>query len=221
MEEKKTRKRFIKPALAGAAITLTLILLSAVLLPEYSALIVDSDSRFYQGKKIFLVGNTLLCIRDRESYKTRGQALGVLDPDYRLALIPVQRVKRIEIIPETPDDDRDISGIPGKFIGGYRIVASGHKGILNLFISKGKLYGSVKFPQWGNGVWESLKYIRISNNRINFTRSITTAKELRRIGAGSYFVQRYSGTYAQNGKVIKGIYTVRGTRNQWEAVRIR
>jgi hypothetical protein len=221
MNEKKSIKRFIKPALAVTGSVLILIALLTAFVPEYSVLIMDSHSKFYRGKKIFLMGNTLICIRDRGSYKTRREALEVLDPDYRLALIPVHKVKRIEIIPESPDDDQDISGIPGKFIGGYRIVASGHKGILNLFVSKGKLYGSVKFPEWGKGVWEYLKYIRISNNRITFTRSITTAKELRRIGAQSYFIQRYSGTYSQNGKVIKGIYTVRSTRNQWEAVRIR
>ncbi len=221
MKGKKTIRRFIKPALIVTAALLVLMALSAALLPGYSVLIVDSDSKFYRGKKILLIGNTLFCIRDSESHGTRRQALEVPDPDYTLALIPVREVKRIEIIPETPDDETGISGIPGKFIGGYRIVASGHKGILNLFVSKGKLYGSVKFPEWKNGVWEYLKYIRISSNRITFTRSITTAKELKRTGSGSYFTQNYSGTYEQNGKVIKGFYTVGGIRKQWEAVRIR
>jgi hypothetical protein len=221
MEDKKTLKRFIKPALAITAAVLLLTALFAAFLPDYSVLVTGSDSRFYRGKKILLFGNTLICIRDSESHRTRRDALGVLDPDYTLALIPVNEVKRIEIVWESPAEDQDLSGIPGKYIGGYRIVASGHKGVLNLFVSKGKLYGSVKFPEWGNGVWEYLKYIRISNKRITFTRSITTAKELKRTGAGSYFIQRYSGSYTRNGKVIKGIYTVRGTRNQWEAVRIR
>jgi hypothetical protein len=221
MDNKKTIKRFVKPALAATAAVLLLTALFAALLPDYSVLIAGSDSRFFRGKKILLFGNTLICIRDSESYRTRREALGVLDPDYRLALIPVNKVKRIEILWESSTEDRDLSGIPGKYIGGYRIVASGHKGVLNLFVSKGKLYGSLKFPEWGNGVWEYLKYIRISNNRITFTRSITTAKELKRIGASSYFIQRYSGAYTQNGKKIKGTYTVRGTRNRWEAVRIR
>ncbi len=221
MDKKKTIKSLIKPALAVIALILMTTALVTALLPEYSVLIVDSGSRYARGKKILLIGNTLICIRDSESYRTRNEALGVLDPDYTLSLIPVHTLRRIEIIPESSDEDQDISGIPGKYIGGYRIVASGHKGILNLFVSRGRLYGSVKFPQWKNGVWEYLQYIRIGNNRISFTRSITTAKELKRTGADAYFTQRYSGTYSQEGKVIKGFYTVSGLRKQWEAVRIR
>ena len=106
-------------------------------------------------------------------------------------------------------------------LGTYKINVAGHEGYLYLKQKNNRLYGGVKFPNWANGVYEPLKNIKIEKNRIYFTRSATSIKEVRRIGASSYFTQTYSGTYYAKGREIKGFYKHSGAKHSWKAEKIK
>ncbi len=109
--------------------------------------------------------------------------------------------------------------VPPQYLGTYHINASGHEGILVLQVKDGKLYGSVRFPNWANGVWEPLKGVNIKNNTLLFTRSVTNEQERIKTGAREYFTQYYVGTYKDNGKKIIGFYKSRGAKYLFEAYR--
>ncbi|HXK66536.1 MAG TPA: hypothetical protein PK348_09735, partial [Spirochaetota bacterium] len=106
-----------------------------------------------------------------------------------------------------------------QYLGVYHINASGHEGILVLQVKDGVLYGSVRFPNWANGVWEPLKGVNIKNNTLWFTRSVTNEQERIKTGAREYFTQQYVGTYKDNGKKIIGFYKLRGAKYLFEAYR--
>lgn len=109
--------------------------------------------------------------------------------------------------------------VPPQYLGVYHINASGHEGILVLQVKDGVLNGSVRFPNWANGVWEPLKGVNIKNNTLWFTRSVTNEQERIKTGAREYFTQYYIGTYKDNGKKIIGFYKLRGAKYLFEAYR--
>jgi hypothetical protein len=92
---------------------------------------------------------------------------------------------------------------------------------MSLRAGGGSLYGTIRFPDWGRGATEYLRNVRIVGGKIYFTRSATTAKEIRRLGTTSYFTQEYSGEYFRSGNFIRGYYTVQGARKSWEAFKTK
>jgi len=91
----------------------------------------------------------------------------------------------------------------------------------NLFLRQGKTgpAGTMRFPKWGNGVNEHLRSLEIKGKEIRFVRSVTTAREMKRVGAPSMFVQRYRGEFGADGKSISGHFLRDGTRYSWSARR--
>ena len=219
MDEKKRRMFII-----AAAVTATLVLAFMGAFSRNEVLIRDDTGSYYRAQTRFMAGGLILCTRDRSGYTTRAEALRGASADTVLSLVSVKRVQLIELIgvpdPEGPGLAEWRPGLKD-CIGDYQINAAGNRGYLAIRAYGGSVYGTVRFPEWGRGATEYLKYMTIANGRISFTRSVTTKQELSRLGAPSFFVQAYSGEFLRSGGLIRGFYTVQGQRKSWEAVKIR
>ncbi len=212
-----------KNLLIAAAITVLFI--AVILIPlflawngSYSAVIKDENSRYYTARNVLIMGNLLMCTRDTVDHRTRYLAVNKPGEEFKTVFSNMKTIRLIEIIPEIEETTDDF---PPEYLGTYRINANGHIGYLLLQYKNNRLYGTLRFPKWAKGAYEPCKGIRISGNRIYFTRSVTNARELRRVGSNSYFTQRYSGTYYNNGRYIKGFFLRSGAKYMWEAVKIQ
>lgn len=184
-----------------------------------SAVVRDMENKYYTIKSFSIVGNTCIGLKSKESFQSRYRAIENLISDHGLSLISLDDISIIELIPK--EDTKTSEGVyPLQYLGLYKVNVTGHSGFLYLREEKGKLSGAIRFPRWGRGVNEYLKGIQIKKNQLFFIRSAKTIEELRRIGGNTYFVQRYMGTYYDNGKSIRGFYfNDRGEKNIWEGVR--
>ncbi len=220
MEEKKRRAFIIAATVTAAAIALVVL----AVFSRNDVLIRDDTGSYYRAQTRFMAGGLILCTRDRSGYATRAEALRGTSADTVLALVSVKHVQLIELIgvpdPEGPGLAEWSLGLKD-CVGDYQINAAGNRGYLAIRAYGGSIYGTVRFPEWGRGATEYLKYMTIANGRISFTRSVTTKQELSRLGAPSFFVQAYSGEFLRSGGLIRGFYTVQGQRKSWEAVKIR
>ncbi len=206
------------------AAVILLLLLSAFLIfnQSFTVLVRDTESRYYRAKKVALFGNSMLCMREPGDYPNRGKAMAGGDVSYRLSLVSLKTVAFIEIIPlpdDTPQVDTGPLGFPPHYLGTYRVNAAGNDGSLFIGIKNGYVYGFIRFPDWGKGVAEPMKGLRISGKRIQFVRSITSPKELNHTGANTYFSQQYYGEFTADGRGIQGFYLVSGQKKSWEAYR--
>jgi hypothetical protein len=216
----KKRRAFtiLLPLLGGIALTVLMILIMTVSARQ-NVLVKDAEGNFYRARSLIVAGPVVLCSRDPSCYQTRKAALDSASEERKLSAVSMKNIAFIEII--SAPDEGDGLGVwqPGlkDFIGDYVVNAAGNHGYLSLRASGGAVYGTIRFPDWGRGATEYLKGVRIAGGKIFFTRSVTTAQELKRVGANAYFTQQYSGEYYQSGKLIKGYYAVQGARKQWEA----
>ena len=183
---------------------------------SYNAFILLNNGNYVYGKNIIIINNSI----KGDISKQKSRSLLFLkkridkEMNFSYKSILLENVKRIEFNKKI----KDII-VPKRMLGLYKISASGHRGFLKIWKYKGRLYGSIRFPNWAKGVTEYLKGVHIKNNKLFFVRSITTSKELRRIGATSYFSQSYYGTYSNTGNFIKGFYVKKGAKFLWEATR--
>ena len=200
----------------------TLVVVLALLLVShsYSTLVLDRSSRYFRARTLFLFRNSMVCVKNDTYHDTRAKALGADDERTGLAIVSLDEIPLIEILPDE-EEKRDDGDLPIRHYGRYRINASGHNGYLYLSRKGNTVYGTIRFPEWGYGSYEKLKDIRVGANTISFTRSVTTVQEMRKTGAPAYFTQKYQGTYTIGGKVIKGQYKTSQGKFLWEAVRIK
>jgi hypothetical protein len=221
--DKKRVLTFAIPLITGMALLLV-VLLIVTASSKYDVLVKETDGGFYRARALFIAGNVLICSRDSSTFTTRKDAFQSKEQDKNLSLISMKQVEFIEVI-NRPDDSGPALGAwqPSlkDYVGDYTINAAGNHGYLALRAGGGYLYGSIRFPDWGRGATEYLKYVRLVNGKIYFTRSVTTPQELIRIGGNAYFVQQYSGEYLRSGNLIRGFYTIQGSRKTWEAVKNR
>jgi hypothetical protein len=142
---------------------------------------------------------------------------------YSFSILSLKELKLIEILQE--EEETEVIGegpVDIRYLGRFKIQLQGYTGKLRLYKNKDKISGTVQFPDWANGKVEYLKNIRISGDRISFTMSATTDAEVRRLGASSYFTQRFYGRYSEGGRYIKGhLINHRKERHQWDAERER
>lgn len=222
MPDKKRIKAMAIPLAIGIALSLA-VLIIMTLSAGYDVLVKDA-SGYYRARSLFIAGNVFFCSRDEASYPTKKQAIDSLAAGTDLSFISMKQVEFIEIVwrgDETGPALGEWQATLKDYIGDYQMNAAGNRGFLSLRASGSYVYGTVRFPDWGRGATEYLKNVRIAGGKIYFTRSATTAQELRRIGGNAYFVQQYSGEYLQSGRMIRGFYTVYGARKTWEAVKTR
>jgi len=113
-----------------------------------------------------------------------------------------------------PDDIEYLKGLSGAY---KIIIAEGFTGRLVLKIDKGSFTGTIQFDNWGNGLPEPLKDIRINREKIYFIRSIQTQEELKKFGSTRFFKQHFFGKILENGKRIKGYFIDSGVETAWRA----
>lgn len=216
---KKNRLLLTILLLAGGTSFLFLVLLSIfVTLKSRNAIILDNDSNYYTVKNVSVISNICIGLKSDETFRIKSKAVDSISSEHHFSIIPLTAISVIEFIPDDSISEKD--GVPVKYLGYYRVIVTGHHGQLFLKEEKGQLYGVIRFPNWGNGAYEYLKGVRVKDGWISFTRSATTSTEARRLGAGSFFVQRFNGNYYNNGNAIRGYYlNNRGEKNMWEGKR--
>jgi len=204
------KKIFIYSALfASGIVTAFIVLLIYGLSFTQNVIIQDVTKQYYHANRLVVFGGVAAGFISDSSKQNKD--LEKLPHAFKI--IPTGTIATIFLNPF------ESVYVPPQYLGVYHINASGHEGILALQVKDGVLYGSVRFPNWANGVWEPLKGITIKNNSIVFTRSVTTEQERIKTGAREYFTQYYVGTYKENGKKIIGFYKSRGAKYLFEAYR--
>ncbi|MBM9502288.1 hypothetical protein JWG44_18715 [Leptospira sp. 201903071] len=160
---------------------------------------VTYNGSFTQGTLVFLDQNTI---------KLR-------DPDQEISM---ETVEKIEFFPEeTPTTSAELSSNDKLFVGTYQLTVGPHKGVLQLFGGKnGRLYGNLKFSNWGKGKWELVGGPFIKGNQIQFVRSCSGVK-CSEIGSNVPFSQKYTGVL--EGRSISGTYRGNNSSGNWDAKR--
>jgi hypothetical protein len=221
----KTNK---KKKIIITAIIIFILLLAAIpvifaLTTSYTVLINSIGGKYYRARVLLLAGDSLFCLKDSREYDKRKPAIESGEPDFNFSVVPMAEVVYMEVIPDFnvtvySQEDGDI---PIKYLGKFKVDVAGNIGYLYLKKKDGKLYGTIRFPDWAKGVYEPLKSLWISKGKIGFIRSVDTPKEARYVGVTAYFIQEYYGDYVRKGNMIEGNYTSRGVKNQWRAYRVK
>ncbi|HOP62380.1 MAG TPA: hypothetical protein PK358_09615 [Spirochaetota bacterium] len=221
MTEKKRKSK-----IAFIILPVTVIIIFSALpalLTLFSAgdfIITDKNSHYARAKKLFICGSRIICLKGEEESRSKLELSDPEETSYSLSLIPLGEIRLIEILPDDSNSDDTAGTVNRRYLGTYKIRLQGYTGILRLRQNKDRITGTVRFPDWANGKTEYLKYIRIRGKKIYFTRSANSDREIRRLGANSYFTQKFSGTYSSSGRYIKGfLINHRKERHQWDAER--
>ncbi|MCX8124564.1 MAG: hypothetical protein N3F66_10435 [Spirochaetes bacterium] len=194
--------------IGGIIATLFALLVYSVSFTQ-NAVIQDVTKQYYHASRLVIFGNMAIGFISDSSVQNKN----LENLPHMLKVIPTGTIAQIYLNPF------ERIYVPPQYLGVYRINASGHEGFLVLQVKDGVLYGSVRFPNWANGVWEPLKGVTIKNNTLQFTRSVTTEQERIKTGAREYFTQYYVGTYKENGNKLIGFYKSRGAKYLFEAYR--
>ncbi len=143
------------------------------------------------------------------------KVLKITDPDQE---IPTDLVEKIEFLPEEKSSDSaELSANDKLFVGTYQLNVGPHKGTLQFFGGKnGKLYGVLRFSNWGKGKPESLGGVFVKGNQIQFVRSCAGIK-CSEIGSNVPFSQKYTGVL--EGRSISGTYRGNNSSGNWDAKR--
>lgn len=215
--QRKNRIAIIILSFLAAALLLVPVIRTAF--ASHSGLLLDTEGNYSMIKNFHLCGDTLVCRKSSFSSQKKETALADETGSFSLSVISTKKIKSIEFIQVQDDDSEEPAG-GHVLLGKFKINVQGHEGTLVLYEKEGKFYGTVRFPGWANGATEYLKNVKITGEKISFTRSATTVKEMRRLGANNLFTQRFSGTYSKSGKRIWGQFVNdRKEKYQWEAVK--
>ncbi|EQA64073.1 hypothetical protein LEP1GSC062_4465 [Leptospira alexanderi serovar Manhao 3 str. L 60] len=143
------------------------------------------------------------------------KVLKITDPDQE---IPTDLVEKIEFLSEEKSSDSaELSANDKLFVGTYQLNVGPHKGTLQFFGGKnGKLYGVLRFSNWGKGKPESLSGVFAKGNQIQFVRSCAGIK-CSEIGSNVPFSQKYTGVL--EGRSISGTYRGNNSSGNWDAKR--
>jgi len=220
-----TRKKVLLFRLSLVLISIAIIILVAlpvvkVLTSSCSVIIKDKDLNYFRAGNLFICGNTIICRRDPESAKDKSMLPEEDRSGYVFRLLSMDNIISIEILHGEEQPVADTLAVNPRYLGRFKIKLQGHEGILTISVFKERIYGTVKFPQWGKGAVENLKGVKVGSGEVRFIRSASTPAEIKRLGANYLFKQKFSGTYSSAGKVIKGFMTNdRGEQHEWEAVK--
>lgn len=221
MENTNSQKKYRIALIILSALLLVLLLLPVIrtAFAPHRGLLLNIDGNYSIIKNMHLCGETLICRKSSFSSQKRDTALTDETGTFSLSIISLKTVKSIEFIQPAEEEAGEAAG-PDVLLGRFKINVQGHEGTLVLYEEEGKIHGTVRFPGWANGATEYLKNVKITDDKISFTRSATTVKEMRRLGANNLFTQRFSGTYSKSGKRIWGQFVNdRREKYQWEAVK--
>ncbi len=218
MKKKLLLYRISIAVLLSVVVILIAVPVFKVLNSSVQAIIKDKDMNYFRVEKVYICGSTLICRADSESAGERSKLPEVDRSRFSFKIFSIPDIVSIEFLQEEDTAVEDSAPVHAMRLGKFKIHLQGHEGILFLGVSDERVYGTVRFPQWGKGAVETLKGLRISGGEIKFTRSASTQKEVQRLGANYLFKQKFSGTYSSSGKVIKGfMVNDRGEKYEWEA----
>jgi hypothetical protein len=203
---------------ALAAVLFITTFLLAFYFQSGRAVITDREENIYTVRSAAVICGAVIARTSPEPFKSKNDALAYSEDVWSFRFFKLNTVEKIEFIQDGDDAEVEPAVRP-EYTGTYKIKVSGHNGFLYIVYRDNKLIGSVRFPGWAKGVYEPLKYLKITGSTISFTRSVTTPAEQKRVGAHVYYTQRYTGIYSMNGRLIKGQYDSGGTRNPWEGVK--
>jgi hypothetical protein len=223
-------KRIVKIIIVALVIITAIALIA--LSSSYTVLIKAKDTGYFYARDILLVGDFLFCLRDSIEYTSIKEAENAEPDDYDFTFLSMKNITSIEKISDNETVNAEITENknPGKdvnvaksYLGVYRIDVSGNSGFL--YLSKnsknGKIYGSVKFPEWAHGVFEPLKNLWIKNDKLGFIRSIETLEEKNRVGAPNFFTQEFYGEYKEEGNSIEGYFIYKGAKMMWRGYKVK
>jgi len=231
MAENKKRKGkilMVSGLLAAGVLIASVAFITIAFFSGREGVVRTEDSGYFRANNIILIGNFAFMLRSSEISDRREKALDSESPLLHPVFYRLKNIAVIEFsaVPEAKKNEPSNQGSSDKwsislkdYLGEYKINAAGNNGFLYLGVKGGVVYGSVRFPNWGRGMIEPLKNVKISNGVIKFTRSAVTPSEMKTLGITAPFVQDYQGTYIHSGNSIKGTYSVQGTRKEWEALR--
>jgi hypothetical protein len=206
--------------LSGTLFFLIALPVFKVINSSYSVIIKDKNMNYFRAGNLFILGNTIICKRNSESVQDRSMIPEEDRSGYSYKILSMQEIISIEILQDEAATVIESSAVSPQYLGRFKIKLQGHEGILVIGVSKERVYGTVRFPQWGKGAVEYLKGVRISSGGVRFLRSASTPEEIKRLGANYLFKQNFSGTYSSSGKVIKGfMINDRGEKHEWEALK--
>lgn len=216
------RKILIGIILSVIIIILIITPFIMALLSSYTVLVRNSSGEFYTAEALFILGDSLICLKDESVYKKKKWAVADPDPEREFSVVPVSDISLIEILPDADTEEYSAdSGVP-EYFGTYKVDVSGNDGYLYLKLRNGRIYGSIRFPHWANGSFEPLKRLRIyKNGRISFIRSVESQEEANKVGVRTFFTQWFYGNYRKDGTEIHGDYTSRGAESAWKAYKIK
>lgn len=214
------KKTIISLIFNATGIILIIILLMVLLISKKNIIITDNHNSKYQCKRLVVIGKSAI------SFNTSQNAADI-DNNFieKKFFIKIFRLNDLHSITfpeeELTDELTNIQndGATPVYRGIYNIKANGHLGILYIYEKDNRLRGTLRFPQWANGVTEYLKGVSIKGNSIKFKRSAKSIEELQRIGTNSYYEQDYTGFFSNNGRTIKGSYFSNGVKNVWEGTK--
>jgi hypothetical protein len=226
------KKRVLKLIIAFLIIIIILALPFIISMTSpYTVIITNTSAKYFMVKYMLISGNYLFCLKDSNEYNKRKDALAALAAlamransahNYSFAYILMSDIANMEIIPGKEETSiAGSSSIEIKYFGKYKIDVSGYVGFLFLGMKNGKVYGSLRFPDWGNGAFEPIKNPWISKGKIGFIRSVETREEAKRVGSPGYFTQEFHGEYKDGGNVIQGFYLNRGANMMWRAFKLK
>lgn len=223
MTEEKRKKNRLPIIIAAVILLFMLIPVCLTLVSRNNYIITYTDDRMVRAKKLFVIGERVIFMKGSVENTDKSKLPAGEESTYSFSILSLKELKLIEIEQEEADTEiADDGPVDIKHLGSYKIQLQGYTGKMMLYKNKEKISGTVRFPDWANGKTEYLKYIRISGDRISFTRSATTDSEVKRLGASSFFTQKFNGKYTDGGRYIKGfLVNHRKERHQWDAERER
>jgi hypothetical protein len=207
-------------AAAGMILSFIVIVLASMIFST-TALITERGGMMYKVRICALFGDCAVITARSDPSKTAEALAGVeLSPD--LMLYFTDEIVRIEF--EQPasaavTDKKDEPGVSLAVIGAYNVTLAGFKGTLSIWTKDGYVGGYIQFPQWAKGVKEPLKNLRVTGDRITFTRSVENAEEQKRVGSPTFYVQNFEGSILNGGRRLKGRFTNHGVKESWDAER--
>lgn len=218
------RKRIVQYAAIAAATSVFLLIIPVIMTGisggEY--IVTYKNDSSVRVKKLFICGNTVICMKETRDAAGNNPMADSAEVKYSLSILPLSSIKRIELAEGEDAPEAPAGRVEPVYLGSYKIRLQGYTGRLRLHQGEDKVTGTVQFPDWGNGKVEYLRGVSIGGGRIRFTRSANTDAEIRRLGANSYFTQKFSGTYSNSGKNISGfLINHRNEKHQWDAEKER
>jgi hypothetical protein len=120
-EEKKKKKPLLFLISAGAVLLLLLIPVTLTLFNSNDYIITYKDDRVVRGKKLFICGDTVICMKGSVEDKDKSKLPERMESVYSLSILSLKELRLIEI--EQPDDEAEVTAegpVDIKYLGNLK-----------------------------------------------------------------------------------------------------